>query len=47
MALVVTDGKNDKRDRMTRNLYTTKEHGTGLFSLKKIFFVVIDNKYIL
>ena len=30
MALeVVTDGKNDKTAKITRNMHTTREHGTG------------------
>ena len=46
MALeVVTDGKNVKTvKRMTRDMYTTREHGTGHVFCVPPSFVLIDNK---
>ena len=39
---VVTDGKNVKTvKRMTRNMYTTREHGTGhVFCFVAAFFCI-------
>ena len=46
----VTDGRNDKTEKkMTRNMYTTREHGTGHVFCFVVLpsFVLTDNKCIL